>query len=193
MAEQCPTNSQAGNRPGVHRNKIDKKSLFAYISPISSIRRKTFLPNLFYLIFAACQEKLKLTEPQAGASETRRKAKPLAGVRVIEMGQLLAGPFCGRILAEFGAEVIKIEAPIKGDPLRVWRAVVPETKTSLWWYVQSRNKKSVTLDMNQQPVASEIVRQLVAKADVLVENFKPGTMEKWGLGWDELHAAFPVW
>ncbi len=132
-----------------------------------------------------------MTEPQAGASEARRKAKPLAGVRVIEMGQLLAGPFCGRILAEFGAEVIKIEAPVKGDPLRVWRAVVPETKTSLWWYVQSRNKKSVTLDMNQQPIASQIVRQLVAKADVLVENFKPGTMEKWGLGWDELHAAFP--
>ena len=115
------------------------------------------------------------------------KDKPLRGVRVIEMGQLLAGPFCGRILAEFGAEVIKIEAPKKGDPLRVWRAMLEETNTSLWWYVQSRNKKSITLDMNH-PQASEIARQLLRSSDVLVENFKPGTMEKWGLGWDGLHA-----
>ncbi len=117
--------------------------------------------------------------------------KPLAGVRVIEMGQLLAGPFCARILAEFGAEVIKIEPPKKGDPLRVWRAVLDETKTSLWWYVQSRNKKSITLDMNN-PAASGIVKQLLAKSDVLVENFKPGTMEKWGLSWDEVHKANPA-
>ncbi len=117
--------------------------------------------------------------------------KPLAGVRVIEMGQLLAGPFCARILAEFGAEVIKIEPPKKGDPLRVWRAVLDETKTSLWWYVQSRNKKSITLDMNH-PQASGLVKQLVGKADVLLENFKPGTMEKWGLGWDEVQKINPA-
>lgn len=116
------------------------------------------------------------------------KNKPLAGVRVVEMGQLLAGPFCARILAEFGAEVIKIEPPKKGDPLRVWRAMMEETGTSLWWYVQSRNKKSITLDMNH-PEASAIVKQLLRSADVLVENFKPGTMEKWGLGWEEVQAV----
>ncbi len=118
------------------------------------------------------------------------KDKPLRGIRVIEMGQLLAGPFCGRILAEFGAEVIKIEPPKKGDPLRVWRGMMEETNTSLWWYVQSRNKKSLTLDMNH-PQASGLVKQLLQSADVLLENFKPGTMEKWGLGWEEVHALNP--
>ncbi len=118
------------------------------------------------------------------------KDKPLRGVRVIEMGQLLAGPFCGRILAEFGAEVIKIEPPKKGDPLRLWRGIMEETNTSLWWYVQSRNKKSITLDMNH-PQAAGIVRQLLASTEVLLENFKPGTMEKWGLGWEDVHALNP--
>ncbi len=118
------------------------------------------------------------------------KDKPLRGVRVIEMGQLLAGPFCGRILAEFGAEVIKIEAPGKGDPLRVWRGMMEETGTSLWWYVQSRNKKSVTLDMNLAQ-APALVKRLLESADVLLENFKPGTMEKWGLGWEDVHRLYP--
>ena len=122
--------------------------------------------------------------------ENTGQVKPLAGIRVIEMGQLLAGPFCGRLLAEFGAEVIKIEPPKKGDPLRVWRGLMDETQTSLWWYVQSRNKKSITLEMNQ-PGATEIVKKLLKEADVLLENFKPGTMEKWGLGWEQLHAEFP--
>lgn len=123
-------------------------------------------------------------------SQEENKKKPLAGMRVIELGQLLAGPFCGRILAEFGAEVIKIEPPEKGDPLRVWRVLAEETKTSLWWYVQSRNKKSVTLDLNN-PQAADIVKKLAAQADVVLENFKPGAMEKWGLGWEELKAINP--
>lgn len=122
--------------------------------------------------------------------ENAKRTKPLAGIRVIEMGQLLAGPFCGRLLAEFGAEVIKLEPPGKGDPLRVWRGMMEETNTSLWWYVQSRNKKSVTIEMNK-PGAGEIVKRLLKDADVLLENFKPGTMEKWGLGWEQLHAEFP--
>lgn len=115
---------------------------------------------------------------------------PLAGVRVIEMGQLIAGPFCGKILAEFGAEVIKIELPGKGDPLRVWRTMLDETNTSLWWYIQSRNKKSITLRMGQAGSA-EIAKRLIKEADVVIENFKPGTMEKWGLGWDVLHELNP--
>jgi formyl-CoA transferase len=118
------------------------------------------------------------------------KGGPLAGLRVLEMGQLIAGPFCSRILADFGAEVIKVELPGQGDALRVWRTMLEETNTSLWWYVQSRNKKSITLDLNH-PQAGKVVRQLVKHVDILVENFKPGTMEKWGLGWEELHRLNP--
>lgn len=109
----------------------------------------------------------------------------LAGVRVIELGQLIAGPFCAKTLADFGAEIIKIEPPGLGDPLRKWRLM--KDGTSVWWQVQSRNKRSITLDL-RDPEGQEIVRSLVAEADVLVENFKPGTMESWGLGWPQLSA-----
>jgi formyl-CoA transferase len=97
--------------------------------------------------------------------------KPLAGVRVIEFGTLIAGPFCTRVLAEFGAEVIKIEAPGSGDPLRKWRKMHGDT--SLWWYVQARNKQSVTLNL-KSPEGVDIARRLVAGADIVVENFRPG-------------------
>ena len=116
------------------------------------------------------------------------KPQPLHGVRVIELGTLIAGPFCARMLAEFGAEVIKIEAPDGGDPLRMWRKLYQGT--SLWWYVQSRNKKSLTLNL-KLPEAQEIVRKLVKDADIVVENFRPGAMEKWGLGWDALSKVNP--
>ena len=116
------------------------------------------------------------------------KSLPLQGIQVIELGTLIAGPFCARMLAEFGAEVIKIEAPGGGDPLRKWRKL--HEGTSLWWYVQARNKKSVTLDL-KQPEAQAIVRKLVKDADIVVENFRPGAMEKWGLGWDALSALNP--
>ncbi len=117
---------------------------------------------------------------------------PLAGVRVLEFGTLIAGPFCSRILAEFGAEVIKIEAPGEGDPLRKWRKLYPtaEGETSLWWFVQARNKQSVTLNL-KHPEGVEIARRLAAEADIVVENFRPGVMEKLGLGWDALVAANP--
>jgi succinyl-CoA---D-citramalate CoA-transferase len=115
-------------------------------------------------------------------------ALPLQGVRVIELGTLIAGPFCARLLAEFGAEVIKIEPPGSGDPLRKWRKL--HDGTSLWWYAQARNKKSVTLDL-KHPEAQQIVRQLARDADVVVENFRPGAMEKWGLGWNELSRINP--
>ncbi len=114
--------------------------------------------------------------------------KPLAGVRVVEFGTLIAGPFCTRILAEFGAEVIKIEAPGEGDPLRKWRKLYQGT--SLWWYVQARNKKSVTVNL-KHPEGKEVVRRLVKKADIVVENFRPGVLEKLGLGWDALSALNP--
>ena len=112
----------------------------------------------------------------------------LSGVRVIEMGQLIAGPFCGKTLGEFGAEVIKIEAPGAGDPLRNWRLM--KEGTSVWWQVQSRNKKSVALDLRAQE-GQDIARQLIAEADVLVENFRPGTLEGWGMSPAELHALNP--
>jgi formyl-CoA transferase len=113
---------------------------------------------------------------------------PLAGLRVIELGQLIAGPFCGRMLADFGADVIKVEPPGDGDPLRNWRML--RNGTSLWWHVQSRNKQSVAIDL-RSPDGQELVRALAAEADVLIENFRPGTMEKWGLGYDVLSAANP--
>ena len=112
----------------------------------------------------------------------------LQGVRVIEMGQLIAGPCCGKTLGEFGADVIKIEAPETGDPLRNWRLI--KEGTSVWWQVQSRNKRSVALDLRQKE-GQDIARQLIAEADVLVENFRPGTLEGWGMSPEELHQLNP--
>jgi formyl-CoA transferase len=113
--------------------------------------------------------------------------RPLEGVKVVELGQLIAGPFAGKFFADFGAEVIKIEPP-GGDPLRKWRRL--HRGTSLWWYVQNRNKKSVTADL-RVPEGQEVVRRIASDADVVIENFRPGTLEKWGLGYDRLAAANP--
>lgn len=118
---------------------------------------------------------------------TRAKA-PLAGLKVIEMGQLIAGPFAAKTLADFGAEVIKIEPTGSGDPLRKWRLL--KDGTSVWWQVQSRNKQSMALDL-KQAAAQDLVRQLAAQADVLIENFRPGTLEGWGLAPDALLKANP--
>ncbi|HOB65777.1 CoA transferase [Ottowia sp.] len=112
----------------------------------------------------------------------------LAGVRVVEMGQLIAGPFAGKTLGEFGADVVKIEPPGAGDPLRNWRLI--KHGTSVWWQVQSRNKRSVAIDL-RQPEGQQLARDLIAEADVLIENFRPGTLEGWGLSPDELHALNP--
>jgi formyl-CoA transferase len=120
---------------------------------------------------------------------SRSSAGPLAGLRVLELGTLIAGPFCTRILAEFGAEVVKIEAPDGGDPLRTWRKV--HEGTSLWWFVQSRNKKSVTVNLKTE-AGQDIVRKLARGADIVVENFRPGAMENWGLGYDRLAADNPA-
>ncbi len=115
-------------------------------------------------------------------------ANALQGVRVIEMGQLIAGPFAGKTLGDFGADVIKIEAPGAGDPLRNWRMM--KDGTSVWWQVQSRNKRSLALDLRSEE-GQDIARKLVAEADVLVENFRPGTLESWGMGWDVLSELNP--
>jgi formyl-CoA transferase len=112
----------------------------------------------------------------------------LKGVRVVEMGQLIAGPFAGKTLGEFGADVIKIEAPGSGDPLRNWRMM--KDGTSVWWQVQSRNKRSVALDLRSSE-GQDIARKLILDADVLIENFRPGTLEGWGMGWDALSALNP--
>ena len=116
------------------------------------------------------------------------KPMPLDGLKVLEMGTLIAGPFCGRLLAEFGAEVIKIETPAEGDPLRKWRKL--HEGTSLWWYAQARNKKSVTVNLREKE-GQEIVRKLARGADIIVENFRPGTFEKWNLGFDALTKINP--
>jgi len=113
---------------------------------------------------------------------------PLAGIRVLELGSLIAGPFCGKTLADFGAEVIKVEPPGEGDPLRRWRRL--RNGVSLWWHVQSRNKRSVTCDL-RKPEGQEIVRRLAARSHIALENFRPGALEKWSLGWDELSRANP--
>ena len=113
--------------------------------------------------------------------------KPLEGLKVVELGQLIAGPFAGKFFSEFGAEVIKIEPP-EGDPLRKWRKL--HRGTSLWWYVQNRNKKSVTVDL-RTPDGQEVVRRIARDADVVIENFRPGTLEKWGLGYESLAAENP--
>jgi formyl-CoA transferase len=114
---------------------------------------------------------------------------PLTGLRLIEMGQLLAGPFCGQLMADFGAEVIKIEQPKLGDPMREWGREKSGGK-SLWWPVVARNKKSITLNA-RVPEGQEIIKQLVKKSDFLLENFRPTTMEKWNLGYEQLAAINP--
>lgn len=112
----------------------------------------------------------------------------LSGLKVLELGQLIAGPFAAKTLADFGAEVIKVEAPDSGDPLRKWRML--KDGTSVWWQVQSRNKRSLALDL-RKPEGQGIVRQLALEADVLIENFRPGAMESWGLAPDDLIAQNP--
>ncbi len=121
-------------------------------------------------------------------TQTAQDTRPLAGMRVIEIGQLLAGPFTGTILGYFGAEVIKVEPPGQGDPIRSWREV--RNGTSLWWASLARNKKCVTLDLRNER-GRTLLRELAGKADVFIENFRPGTMEKWGLGPDTLKADNP--
>lgn len=112
----------------------------------------------------------------------------LQGVKVLELGTLIAGPFCSRMLAEFGADVVKIEDPNGGDPIRQWRKM--HGGTSLWWSVQSRNKKSVTLNL-KNPQAQSIARRLALDADVIIENYRPGVLEKWGLGFEQLRPENP--
>lgn len=114
--------------------------------------------------------------------------RALAGLKVLELGQLIAGPFAAKTLADFGADVIKIEPPVSGDPLRKWRMLKDDT--SVWWQVQSRNKRSLALDL-RAPEGQALVRQLAQEADVLIENFRPGAMEGWGLAPDDLVAINP--
>lgn len=118
-----------------------------------------------------------------------QRPAPLRDIRVIELGQLLAGPFCGQLLGDFGAEVIKLEDPGRGDPMREWGREKPYGK-SLWWPVVARNKKSVTCNL-RSPDGQDLLRRLVASSDVLLENFRPGTLERWGLGPDDLWRINP--
>lgn len=135
-------------------------------------------------------------EPE-GRTQDGGARGPLAGLRVLELGQLIAGPFAGRMLADFGADVIKVEPPARagsegGDPLRKWRKLHPDDPggTSLWWYVQARNKRSISLDLRNAD-GQRIARELAARSDVVLENFRPGALEKWGLGYDVLSKDNP--
>lgn len=121
-------------------------------------------------------------------ANTATASGPLQGLKVIEMGQLIAGPFAAKTLGDLGADVIKIEPPEGGDPLRQWRLI--KDGTSVWWQVQSRNKRSIALDL-RQPDGQAIARELIAQADVLVENFRPGTLEAWGMDYEKLAATNP--
>ncbi|MFZ6726042.1 CaiB/BaiF CoA transferase family protein [Undibacterium sp. MH2W] len=120
---------------------------------------------------------------------TAPKHGPLAGIKVLELGTLIAGPFCSRMLAEFGAEVIKVESPGIGDPLRQWRVL--KDGTSLWWSVQARNKKSLTLNM-KSPEGQKIAQRLALDADIIIENYRPGVLEKWDLGYEKLKSLNPA-
>ena len=113
---------------------------------------------------------------------------PLQGLKVLELGTLIAGPYCGRLLAEFGADVVKVEAPGEGDPLRKWRKL--HEGNSLWWYAQARNKKSIAVNLRDAE-GQAVVRRLAKDADIVVENFRPGTLEKWGLGYEDLARENP--
>lgn len=126
---------------------------------------------------------------ETASTDTPPRQGPLTDLRVIEMGQLLAGPFCGQMLADFGAEVIKCEQPVEGDPMRQWGREKPYGK-SLWWPVVARNKKSLTLNL-RTPEGQQVVRDLVAQSDILIENFRPGTMERWNLGYEALSQINP--
>jgi len=123
------------------------------------------------------------------SSASSANPPPLKGIKVLELGTLIAGPYAASVLAQFGADVIKVEPPRTGDPLRKWRKL--HEGTSLWWYSQSRNKKSLTLDL-KSPEGQQIVRELVKDADIVIENFRPGLLEEWGLGWDALSAINPA-
>ncbi|MEN3292898.1 MAG: hypothetical protein V7642_2151, partial [Burkholderiales bacterium] len=122
-------------------------------------------------------------------NQTATTSGPLAGIKVLELGTLIAGPFCSRMLAEFGADVIKIETPDGGDPIRQWRVL--KDGTSLWWSVQARNKKSVTLNM-KDPRGQEIAKRLALEADIIIENYRPGVLEKWGVGYEDLKKINPA-
>ncbi|WP_269507277.1 CaiB/BaiF CoA transferase family protein [Burkholderia sp. IMCC1007] len=122
------------------------------------------------------------------SNEFRQQGSPLAGVKVLELGSLIAGPYACTLLAQFGAEVIKVEPPGIGDPLRKWRKL--HEGTSLWWYTQSRNKKSLTLDLKTAE-GRDVIKRLAQEVDIVIENFRPGTLERWGIGWEQLSELNP--
>jgi formyl-CoA transferase len=122
--------------------------------------------------------------------KSSRSTGPLAGVRVVEMGQLLAGPFCGQLLADYGADVVKIEPPGVGDPLRVWGRELVDGE-GFWWPIAGRGKRSITVNLREAE-GQEIVRRLVTDADIVLENFRPGTMERWNLGYEDLSKINPA-
>ncbi|OAX40302.1 CoA-transferase family III [Rhizopogon vinicolor AM-OR11-026] len=143
---------------------------------------------MWYLPYS-WQPQVRISTVTSDPPPSRSVDLPLSGIRVLELGQLIAGPFCGQLLGHFGAEIIKVEPPSTGDPLRVWRELDIDG-TSPWFRSLARNKKSVAIDLRKEE-GRQIVKQLAVKSDVIIENFKPGTLEKWGLGPEELYKENP--
>jgi succinyl-CoA:(S)-malate CoA-transferase subunit A len=144
----------------------------------------------------------KKAHPEAGAEATEHDAaeqqsaaatsgeRPLDGIRILDVGNFVSGPYAASVLSEFGAEVFKIEYPVGGDPMRIMGTPTAREDSTLFWLTEARNRKSVTLNL-REPEGAELFRRLVAKCDIVVESFRPGTMESWGLGWDVLHEVNP--
>ena len=133
---------------------------------------------------------MRAAAPPPAAPSASTAPRPLDGVRVVDVGNFLAGPYAAAVLGEFGAEVLKVEHPIAGDPMRRYGTATPRPDATLKWLSESRNKKSVTIDLRQGEGVA-IFRRLLERSDVLIENFRPGTMEEWGLGWKDVHAVNP--
>ncbi|TBU27861.1 CoA-transferase family III [Dichomitus squalens] len=149
------------------------------------VYRRKAATELLNVVSSTTKAKIRHSSSQSGAA----RSLPLVGIKVLEVGQVIAGPFCGQLLGHYGAEVIKVEPPKTGDPLRVWRELDVDG-VSPWWRSIARNKKSVTIDMRKEEGRS-LVKQLAVQSDVMIENFKPGTLEKWNLGPADLHPLNP--
>src|SRR5581483_2748711 len=177
---------------GVHIRAVDSRTYFARVlgEPRSCFRSGLFaFARSIRDHAAACRDGRGQLERAAMEKPSDEKSHgPLAGVKILELGQAIAGPFATEFLAWFGAEVIKVEPPGTGDPLRSWR--VMHKGTSLWWYSMARNKKCITLNLRVRE-GQKIARELAKRVDVVVENFRPGTLERWGLGYEELKRENP--
>jgi len=193
-------NSAVGNQPSSstqgESNAALRRTHYDWVSHRRVVREKAFCPTMLSLCgserwlreWKSSPNRSTKRQNMTSSENTMANNGPLAGIKVLELGQAIAGPFAAAFLAWFGAEVIKVEPPVGGDPLRNWRVL--HEGTSLWWYSMARNKKCVTLDLRVAE-GQQVARELAKRVDVVLENFRPGTLEKWGLGYEELKKENP--